>query len=101
MCIVFDVLEHDSLGLLKWSYHQRRDLLDSLNLNGSHWQTSAAFEDGERLFESVKLAGLEGVVAKKLSRPCKPGERLWIKVKNKDSWRFPLEREGAMRSRRG
>jgi hypothetical protein len=29
-----------------------------------------------------------------------PGERAWIKTKNRDYWRSELEREGAFRSRR-
>jgi ATP-dependent DNA ligase len=58
-----------------------------------------AFHDGEALFASVQDQGLEGVVAKKLSDPYKPGERLWIKTKNRDYWRWPLEREGAIGSR--
>ncbi len=59
-----------------------------------------AFEDGERLFRSVQEIGLEGVVAKKLSQRYRPGERGWIKVKNREYWRWPLEREGARRWRR-
>jgi hypothetical protein len=54
------------------------------DLSGSHWQTFQAFEDGEALFESVRLAKLEGIVAKKLSQPYRPGERLWVNVKNRD-----------------
>jgi ATP-dependent DNA ligase len=38
--------------------------------------------------EAVKLAELEGIIAKKLSQPYKPGERLWLKVKNRGYWRF-------------
>ena len=43
---------------------------------------------------------MEGVVAKKLSQRYRPGERLWVKVKNKDYWRFPLEREAVRKRRR-
>ena len=66
---------------------QRRELLEDLNLRGSHWDTAMAFEDGARLFRSVQEIGLEGVVAKKLSQRYRPGERLWVKVKNRDYWR--------------
>jgi ATP-dependent DNA ligase len=59
-----------------------------------------AFENGERLFRTVCELGLEGVVAKGLWQRYKPGERGWVKVKNRDYWRFPLERESAIRSRR-
>jgi len=29
-----------------------------------------------------------------------PGERGWVKMKNRNYWRWELEREGALRSRR-
>lgn len=43
---------------------------------------------------------LEGVVAKRLNEPYRPGERAWIKTKNRAYWRYELEREGAMDARR-
>jgi len=39
--------------------------------------------------------GLEGVVAKRLRSPYRSGERGWMKVKNRDYWRYPLEVEAA------
>jgi ATP-dependent DNA ligase len=42
----------------------------------------------------VMERGLEGLVAKRLSRPYRPGERDWIKVKNRGYWRYGLELEG-------
>jgi len=43
--------------------------------------------------------GLEGVVAKRLRSPYRPGERGWVKVKNRDYWRYGLEVEAALRTR--
>jgi ATP-dependent DNA ligase len=44
--------------------------------------------------------GLEGVVAKRLRSIYRPGQRgSWVKVKNRDYWRFELEREGFVRAR--
>jgi len=40
---------------------------------------------------SVCRSGFEGVVAKRLSNPYRPGRRDWIKIKNREYWRFPLE----------
>jgi hypothetical protein len=40
------------------------------------------------------------VVAKRLNEPYRPGERAWIKHKNRDYWRYEIEREGAMSLRR-
>ena len=97
--MIFDVLEWDGVPTLNWPYRQRRELLEELNLRGSHWDTAMSFDDGHRLFNAVCEIGLEGVVAKKLSQRYRPGERLWVKTKYRDYWRFPLEREGVIRSR--
>src|SRR6187200_1445927 len=88
---IFDVLERDGLATLNWPYRQRRELLEELDLSGSHWNTTMSFQDGERLFDAVRDVGLEGVVAKKLSQRYRPGERLWVKVKNREYYRYPLE----------
>jgi ATP-dependent DNA ligase len=97
--MVFDVLASDAESNLDLPYWQRRRLLDGLELAGPHWQTPETFSQGDELFESVCAAGLEGVVAKKLAQPYRPGERLWIKVKNRNYWRYPLEREAAIGAR--
>lgn len=81
-------------------YWQRRRRLDKFNLASPWWFAPEAFHDGEALFESVKTLGLEGVVAKRLSQRYKPGERGWIKVKNRDYWRYPLELDAARKRRR-
>jgi ATP-dependent DNA ligase len=52
------------------------------------------------LWEAVCEQELEGVVAKRRSGRYVPGERGWIKTKNRDSWRREMEREGALRHRR-
>jgi ATP-dependent DNA ligase len=35
---------------------------------------------------------LEGVVAKRRSGRYQPGERGWVRVKNRDYWRWEIER---------
>jgi ATP-dependent DNA ligase len=60
----------------------------------------ASFEDGPALFSTVEKQGLEGIVAKPLESPCRPGERGWIKVKNRAYWRFVQEVELAQHRRR-
>jgi ATP-dependent DNA ligase len=45
------------------------------------------------LYEVVCERGLEGVVAKQLSPPYRPGERGWIKAKNPSYWRLEEGRE--------
>ena len=40
------------------------------------------------------------MVAKRLYERYLPGERAWVKVENREYWRWELEREGAMQNRR-
>jgi ATP-dependent DNA ligase len=68
----------------------------ALDLNGIYWQTPETFDDGHALFEAVCAHELEGVVAKRRSGPYRPGERRWVKTKNRDYWRCELERESAI-----
>jgi ATP-dependent DNA ligase len=55
----------------------------------------ATFEDRQALFDAICERGLEGVVAKRLRDPYRPGERTWIKTKNKSTPRFAEELAGA------
>jgi ATP-dependent DNA ligase len=43
---------------------------------------------------------LEGVVAKQGNSRYRPGYRGWVKIKNREYWRYELERESAINSRR-
>lgn len=62
-----------------------------------------------RLFASASGAAgsagfaheLEGVVAKRRASLYRPGERGWVKIKNREYWRYELEREGAIRTPNG
>jgi bifunctional non-homologous end joining protein LigD len=45
--------------------------------------TERKFDDGAALFAAACESGLEGVIAKRRSAPHRPGERGWIKVKNR------------------
>jgi bifunctional non-homologous end joining protein LigD len=56
-------------------YEDRRALLEELDLDGTAWTTPENFDDGEALFEATLELGLEGVVAKRLDEPYRPGER--------------------------
>ena len=70
------------------------------DLNGRDWRTPQAFDDGPSLWEAVCEHELEGVVAKRRSGRYVPGDRGWIKTKNRAYWRYEMEREGAFKSRR-
>jgi bifunctional non-homologous end joining protein LigD len=78
-------------------YRERRALLEALDLEGPRVRLVATFEDGEALFAAVCERGLEGVVAKRDRDPYRPGERQWMKVKNRATARFAEERDGVGR----
>jgi ATP-dependent DNA ligase len=59
-----------------------------------------AFDDGAALFEAVCERELEGVVAKRRSGRYRPGERGWVKIKNRNYWRHELDRETALNMNR-
>jgi bifunctional non-homologous end joining protein LigD len=96
--VIFDVLELDGEETSVLPYAERRRLLDSLDLEGPAWRTPPMFEDGPRLFDAVCRQGVEGVVGKRLDERYKPGERGWLKVKNRGYWRYPYEVAALQRS---
>ena len=84
---VFDLLELDGELTLDLPYEERRRLLQGLALDGPSWQTPRhRVGDGEALLAAARERGLEGVVAKRLDSPYRPGRRSgeWVKVRN---WR--------------
>jgi bifunctional non-homologous end joining protein LigD len=98
--MVFDLLRLDGEDLTLAPYSERRARLEALNLNGVYWQTPETFEDGGSLFQAVCEHELEGVVAKRKQSLYRPGDRGWVKIKNRDYWRYELERESAINKRR-
>jgi bifunctional non-homologous end joining protein LigD len=96
---IIDVLEWDGHGLLNWPYRQRRQLLEDLELHGSNLGHGDVTRGWEAALQDGMRPRAEGVVAKKLWQRYRPGERLWIKVKNREYWRWPLERSQLIRSR--
>jgi bifunctional non-homologous end joining protein LigD len=96
--ILFDVLEVEGLSTMRQPYRERRAILEVLDFgHGCH--VCPSFDDGAALWESVCERRLEGVVAKRLSEPYRPGERGWIKRKNPGWSRYAAERESAIRQR--
>jgi len=78
---------------------ERRALLEELELESRHVRLVETFQDGEALFAAVCALGLEGVVAKRLRDPYRPGERQWVKTKNRATARFAEERDRSQRGR--
>jgi bifunctional non-homologous end joining protein LigD len=83
--VIFDVLYLDGRSTMELPYRERRALLEQLGLAGSAWQAPAPYLGDGRDFLNVSTAhGLEGIVAKRLDSPYRPGERsaAWLKLKN-------------------
>ena len=83
--VAFDLLHHDGHSLLDLPYEERRERLSGLGLDGESWQTPAYHRgDGAAMLELSRTQGLEGIVAKRLASPYRPGKRSrdWLKVKN-------------------
>src|SRR5215218_4488876 len=96
---VFDVLAVEGLPVTSQPYSERRALLEALDLEGPRVRLVATFEDGEALFAAVCERGLEGVVAKRERDRYRPGERQWVKTKNRATPRFAEERNRSGRHR--
>jgi bifunctional non-homologous end joining protein LigD len=81
----FDVLHLDGRSTLGLAYAKRRQLLESLNLEGTGWATPPSFQGvaGVDVAQAAGERGLEGLVAKGLDSDYQPGRRpgSWIKVK--------------------
>jgi bifunctional non-homologous end joining protein LigD len=81
--MIFDLLGLDGHDLCAIPYQERRAALAELELNGEHWLVPPMFDDGPATRAASREYELEGVVAKRLSSPYRPGMRSpdWIKVK--------------------
>jgi bifunctional non-homologous end joining protein LigD len=83
--VVFDVLAVDGHSTTALPYSQRREVLEGLLPSGPHWQVSPSFQGGGTdVLEASSRLGVEGIVAKRLDSPYRPGQRSpeWIKIKN-------------------
>jgi bifunctional non-homologous end joining protein LigD len=82
--LIFDVLRLNGVDLLDVPYAERRALLDDLAPAGDRWLVPPSFDDGPATQAASREHGLEGVVAKRLAGPYRPGLRSpdWIKVKS-------------------
>ncbi|MFC7530169.1 non-homologous end-joining DNA ligase [Actinoplanes sp. GCM10030250] len=81
---VFDLPQLDGRSMLDLPYEQRRDLLAGLTLDSPAVRTPPHLvdKDGHAVLRAAELGGLEGVVAKRLGSPYRPGKRSsdWTKV---------------------
>ena len=83
--LVFDLLQWDGESLLGLPYAQRRERLEGLGVAGGRWVPTPWFRGGgAAVLAASRDNGLEGIVAKRLDAPYRPGLRGpdWRKVKN-------------------
>lgn len=90
--MLFDLLWLDDRSLVDLPYIERRALLGGLALSGERWQTPAyVVGEGSAMLQATRELGLEGVVAKRLDAPYRPGRsRDWLKVKHKGRQEFVI-----------
>ena len=82
--VAFDLLWLDGASLCAEPYLKRREALADLGFDGPNWQAPAHHVgDGDRLWNAIREQGLEGVVAKRVDSPYRPGQRggEWLKVR--------------------
>lgn len=82
--LAFDLLILGGRELLNQPYEPRRGELEDLGLRGANWQVPPTNTDGlDVMLAAVDELGLEGVVAKRLGSPYRPGVRSsdWRKIR--------------------
>jgi bifunctional non-homologous end joining protein LigD len=94
--VAFDVLSLEGTNTMREPYWRRREILETLDLAGPHWSLTPSFTDGHALWSVVEKQSLEGLVAKPLGSVYKPGERGWLKIKNRAYWKYAVDREAVL-----
>jgi bifunctional non-homologous end joining protein LigD len=82
--VAYDLLYLDGRSLLRAPIEERKELLDELVVVSDNVQVSPVMPgEGTTLYEAASAQNLEGIVAKKLGSPYRPGKRGkdWLKVK--------------------
>ncbi|MDP9226331.1 MAG: non-homologous end-joining DNA ligase [Actinomycetota bacterium] len=82
--MAFDLLYLDGRSLLSTPIEQRKALLEEVVVLSDRVQVSPTVEaEGTAVFQAARAQNLEGVVAKKLGSPYRPGKRSkeWLKIK--------------------
>lgn len=83
--VLFDAVFLRGRELVPLPYTERRAALEGLGLDGTHWSTPAAVVGhGAQALDMTREAGLEGVIAKRLTSAYEPGvrSRAWIKIRH-------------------
>jgi bifunctional non-homologous end joining protein LigD len=97
---VFDVLAVEGLPVTAQPYQARRELLETLDVEGPPLRLVSAFEDGAALFRVMCDRGLEGVVAKRLNGRYRPGNGRGSRRRTGRPLGSPRNSRGATAARR-
>ncbi|HET6171133.1 MAG TPA: DNA ligase D [Gaiellales bacterium] len=82
--VVFDLLELDGRPVIAEPWSRRRELLSELIVPGAPIVVlSQVYDDGKALLSAARRRGLEGIMAKRVRAPYRPGRRSddWRKIK--------------------
>ena len=81
--VAFDALRQDGHDVRRLPYAERRQLLETLALEPplTLVESTTDREQAEQWWADYQAVGLEGLVAKKLADPYRPGQRDWLKIK--------------------
>ena len=90
--VAFDVLALAGREIIALRWDERRARLVDLGVDGPACTTPSYPGEGTTLFEATRAQGLEGVMAKRLDAPYRPGVRTtaWVKTKHFDRTRFDV-----------
>ena len=88
--MAFDLLRRYGVDLTARAYVERRATLDRWLGEQPGWTVSPFFDDGPATLSAAREHGLEGVVAKRLAAPYRPGARSpdWVKLRFTSSGEF-------------
>jgi bifunctional non-homologous end joining protein LigD len=91
--VAFDVLVLAGEEIMARRWDWRRARLADLGLEGPGWCVTPSYPgEGRTLLEATRAEGIEGVVAKRLDSPYRPGTRTtaWVKTKHFNRGRFDV-----------
>lgn len=88
--VVFDILKHGGQDQRRLPYRTRRKLLTTLELRPSLHLVESTTDQTTALrwWEDYRPVGIEGLVAKRLADPYRPGQRDWLKLRHRSTEDF-------------